>query len=120
MIRRIFLAAAIAASMAGIATPAAAVVYVQVAPPPPRVEAVPQPRRGYVWAPGHWEWRHKHHVWVGGTWVRARRGYAYSPPEWRERGGRWYMQQGRWARGDNDRDGVPNGMDRSPNNPNRQ
>ena len=40
-------------------------------PPPPRVERVPPPRRGYVWAPGHWEWRRGGHVWVRGVWVRA-------------------------------------------------
>ena len=30
-------------------------VVIQVAPPPPRFERVPPPRRGYVWAPGHYE-----------------------------------------------------------------
>ena len=32
----------------------AAQLIVQVAPPPPRVEVVPAPRRGMVWSPGHW------------------------------------------------------------------
>jgi hypothetical protein len=29
------------------------------------------------------------------------------------------MQRGSWARGDKDGDGVPNGQDARPNNPNR-
>ena len=43
------------------------VINVQIGPPPPpRAERVPPPRRGYVWAPGHWEPRGKRHVWVAG------------------------------------------------------
>jgi hypothetical protein len=42
---------------------------------------------------------------------------------WVERDGRWAYQAGRWERGnrnrDRDGDGVPNRMDRAPNNPNR-
>ena len=85
-------------------------------PPPPRYERVPPPRRGYVWAPGHYEWRRGHHVWVPGTWMRARPGYAYRAPEWRQHGGRWEYRAGRW---DRDRDGVPDRYDRRPNNPHR-
>lgn len=91
-------------------------VYVEVPPPPPRHERIPPPRRGYVWAPGHYEWRGGHHVWVRGMYVRARPGYAYRPPEWRERDGRWEYRRGEW---DRDRDGVPNRYDRRPDNPNR-
>ena len=104
-------------------------IVVQVAPPPPRAERMPPPRRGQMWVPGHWEWRGHRHVWVGGNWMRERRGYAYRQPEWRERDGRWEYNRGRW---DHDRDGVPNRMDRDrdgdgvpnrmdsrPNNPNR-
>ena len=32
-------------------------VDITVAPPAPRVEVVPPPRVGFVWAPGYWEWR---------------------------------------------------------------
>ena len=78
--------------------PAAAQVYVQVAPPAPRVEVVPAPRRGFAWVPGYWEWRGRRHVWVGGTWVRERPGYAYVSPAWVQRDGRWYFERGRWNR----------------------
>ena len=36
---------------------AGVVVDIDVAPPPVRVETVPGPRVGYIWAPGFWEWR---------------------------------------------------------------
>ena len=88
-------------------------VYVQVAPPAPRYEAVPAPRRGMVWAPGHWEWRGGRHVWTRGVWLRQRPGYVYRAPDWRERGGRWEMRRGGW---DRDGDGIPNRYDRHPNN----
>lgn len=92
-------------------------VNVQYAPPPPaRFERVPPPRQGYVWAPGHYEWRGNRYVWMRGTWVRARPGYVYRAPQWRERDGRWVYRRGDW---DRDRDGVPDRFDRRPNNPNR-
>lgn len=93
-------------------------IHVQVgsAPPPPRFERVPPPRRGHVWSPGHWEMKRHRHVWVPGTWVRARPGQHYRAPAWQQRGDRWEYRAGRW---DRDRDGVPDRHDRRPNNPNR-
>ncbi len=104
-----------------VGTPGAMVVPAAVtvgypAPPPPRYERVPAPRRGMIWSQGHWEYRGHRHVWVPGTWVRARPGHAYHQPTWRQRNGQWQYSQGRW---DNDRDGVPNRYDRRPNNPYR-
>ncbi|RYF78413.1 MAG: hypothetical protein EOO29_19610 [Comamonadaceae bacterium] len=134
---RITLSTATAAllSLGGFALPTAAqaqpVINVQIgqAPPPARFERVPPPRRGQVWAPGHWEWQRGRHVWVRGTWIKARPGYAYRAPEWRERDGRWEYNRGRWDRDhdgvrnrndrDRDGDGVPNRRDDRPNNPNR-
>jgi YXWGXW repeat-containing protein len=98
------------------ALPAAAQVYVQVAPPPPRHEVVPAPRPGRVWVPGHWEWRGHRHVWIGGMWMTERHGYAYRQPEWKEHDGRWEYRRGGW---DRDGDGVPNRFDHQPNNPHR-
>ena len=121
MISKVLLAAMIAASLGGgIATSAhAATVYVKVAPPPMPAEVAPPARRGYVWAPGYWNWRGQRHVWVKGAWMRARNGYAYHVPTWQERDGRWFQQRGRWARGDRDGDGVPNRLDRRPDDPRR-
>lgn len=122
MIRTTFIAAAAFAigSAAFVPAPALAQVDVNIVigspPPPVRWEAAPHPRRGYVWAPGYWDWNGHRHVWVGGQWLAERPGYAYAPPRWVEYGGRWRYEQARWnrhgPRGDLDRDGVPNRYDR--------
>lgn len=119
---RKFLAAACVAGAAltGAGHSYAADVWVRVGPPAPRVEVVPPHRRGYTWAPGHWEWRHGRYTWQAGTWMRERPGYVYTQPMWVERNGRWYRQGGAWARHDRDGDGVPNAVDRRPNDPNRR
>jgi hypothetical protein len=120
MFKKILLAALIAGSFGSVTVPVlAAVVIVRQAPPPPREERMPTARHGYTWAPGHWEWRHQRHTWVRGSWMRDRRGYVYHNPSWEERDGRWHMQRGNWSRRDKDGDGVPNGQDNRPNNPNR-
>jgi hypothetical protein len=103
-----------------LAASAAVGIYLNVAPPEGRYEAVPAPRRGYVWAPGYWNARSNHHVWQAGHWERQRTGYHYSQPTWTQRDSRWQLERGHWSRGDVDGDGVPNGADRAPNNPNRR
>jgi hypothetical protein len=120
MIKKMLLAALIAGSFGSVTAPvSAAVVLVREAPPELRVERVPQARRGYVWAPGHWEWKRNRHTWVKGHWVRERRGYAYTPPTWEQRDGQWVMQRETWSRRDRDGDGVRNRDDSHPNNPTR-
>ncbi len=87
------------------ALPAAAQVSVgigiNVAPPAPRFERMPPPRRGYVWAPGYWQWNpgwHRH-VWVAGRWMRVHPGYRYRPARWvRGPRGHWHFHPGRWDR----------------------
>ncbi len=96
--RKLLFAALAAASIGSVSVPALADVYIDVAPPPPRYEVVPPPRHGYVWAPGHWVWRHRHHVWVRGRWIRARHGYYWHPDRWEEHGGRWVYRSGGWYR----------------------
>ncbi len=139
--RKLLVGALFASTVACISVPAAAEIYVRVAPPAPRHEVIPAPRSGYVWAPGYWDHRNGRHVWVKGHYERERRGLYYHPSHWVERDGRWYMQRSRWDKqryaqgpgGDRDRDGVPNRVDRdkdgdgvpnkydaSPNNPNRR
>ena len=95
------------------------VVIVRTAPPPPRHEVVPAARHGYEWAPGYWNWTGHRYVWVRGHWERARAGYAWHRPEWRQGERGWELDRGGWRHGDRDGDGVPNGVDRRPNNPNR-
>jgi WXXGXW repeat (2 copies) len=141
-VKKLLVSAMIAAGMLGcVAIPQPGVaessgdVYLDYAPPPPRYEAVPPPRSGYVWSPGYWGWDgyRRTHVWVNGHWEPARAGYAYSAPAWRERSGRWYYQGPNWERedvggrrdrapsygsssprNDIDRDGIPNDRDPTP------
>ena len=92
-------------------------ISIQIAPPPLPYEVLPTPKRGYVWAPGYWNWHRHRHVWVPGKWVRERRGYAYRPHRWEQRGSNWIHRPGRW---DRDGGGVSDYRDRHPNNPYRR
>lgn len=133
-------AAIILSTAAFMPTQAAAQVGVSIvignAPPPPRYEVVPAPRRGYEWAPGYWNWNNRRHVWVAGHWERARPGQYYQRPEWQRGNDGWRLNRGGWqrgerhdnrphnmhpghGRGDRDGDGVPNRHDRRPNDPRR-
>ena len=145
MITKTILSVSLAVLSLGAVVPAAsaapsAYLTVQIAPPAPRYEAAPAPRRGMVWTPGHWEWRQKRHVWVPGVWLKARPGYAYTQPTWQEHNGRWDWRGGEWRRdnghynngrrddryygegrrNDRDGDGVPNRYDQQPGNPYRR
>lgn len=73
-------------------------IIVRTAPPPPIVEAVPADRPGWVWAPGYYRWRHHHHAWVPGHWIRARAGFHWVPDAWVERGPRYVFIPGHWER----------------------
>jgi hypothetical protein len=94
-------------------------IFLNIAPPPARYEAVPAPRQGYVWSSGYWNAKSNKHVWQAGHWERARNGYHMTQPAWTQRDNRWELQRGRWNKGDRDGDGVPNMLDRAPDNPRR-
>lgn len=135
MIKTLLATSLLAAALGGTSIGASAAPYgvtIDVAPPAPRFEAAPAPRRGYAWVPGYWNWNGRGHSWVRGTWMRERRGYVYAQPQWVQRGGHWEQRRGQWARGDRDRDGIANRVDRDrdgdgipnrrdahPNNPRR-
>ena len=76
----------------------AVIVDVDVAPPAPRLEALPPPRAGFVWAPGYWDWRGHNHVWVEGRWLPARSGYHWEADRWVQHGPHWHHEAGHWAR----------------------
>jgi len=121
MTRNKMLLGALVASAIGaipLQSSAAVSLFVDVAPPPPRYEAVPAPRAGYVWAPGYWDYGTNHkYGWKKGHWERERKGMAYHADNWEQREGHWYHNRGSWGSGDNDHDGVPNRADAAPNNP---
>lgn len=97
MLRRTLVATLAVASLSALAAPlASADTFVRVTPVP-RAAFVPPVRHGYVWVPGHFEWRGQRHVFVEGG----------------------YLARGSAFHGDRDRDGVPNRFDRFPNNPYR-
>jgi hypothetical protein len=47
--------------------------------PPPREEAVPRRRPGYLWVPGYWSWNGERYVWKSGRNLRARHGFRHVP-----------------------------------------
>ncbi|MEO8155261.1 MAG: hypothetical protein ABI605_19515 [Rhizobacter sp.] len=114
MLNKTLAAACISAAFIWTPVPsfAAVSVWVHRAPPELRVEQAPAPRRGYHWVPGYWDWNGRRHVWKTGTWVRERHGYAYASPTWVEDHGKWRLQRGQWSKHDEDRDGIPNAVDR--------
>jgi hypothetical protein len=89
-------------------------IVMQTAPPAPMYEAVPSPREGYLWAPGHWVWDNGRYTWQSGHWMSARPGYAWQAPHWQQRSdGSWYLVGGTWVR--NDSVAYDRRMERGPN-----
>ena len=80
--------------------PSEELVAVEVAPPPPPKSAVVkrEPKRGYVWAPGHWRWHSggARHVWNPGHWKHARRDRVWLPSRWKQTPRGWVFISGRW------------------------
>lgn len=72
---------------------------ITMAPPPPRMEPMPGPRSGYVWAPGHWQWRGNDYAWREGHWQRARSGYDFEPGRWVPANGGWRWVEPNWKPG---------------------
>lgn len=72
---------------------------VRRAPPPPRRERIPRPPfRGAVWVPGHWSWKNRRYVWVGGRYLRPQPGKHWTAGRWHQNGGYWVYVPGRWDR----------------------
>jgi hypothetical protein len=131
MRNKTLLGAAMACALMGFGAVAQAqyTAIVSTAPPAPRHEVVPAPRAGWVWAPGHYEYRGGEYAWVEGHWMRERVGYEYREPRWVQRGdGSWVLVGNNWEQrmaerqarrearmapdADFDRDGIANQYDR--------
>ena len=66
------------------------------APPPPRAERVAK-RRGFVWVPGHWEWKNNRWEWEAGRWERERAGKRWRERRWEKQGDVWVKIDGDWV-----------------------
>jgi len=66
-------------------------------PPPPRYE-VYDPRPGYVWVDGRWDWDAGagEWVWYEGYYVPERTGYVYVRGTWVNQGGHYVYERPRW------------------------
>ena len=65
-------------------------------PPPPPVEHV-EPRRGFVWIEGNYDWRDGRYVWAPGHFERARKGRRWHGGAWEWRGNHYAWAPGFWA-----------------------
>lgn len=76
----------------------ARVVYVDVAPPDPVVEAVSgAPNTGYIWVPGYYRYSRGTYLWVGGRWQLPPRGRTvWVTGRWQNSPQGWYWVSGRW------------------------
>jgi len=72
--------------------------YVQVAPPPPRMEViVASPGAGYLWVDGFWGWQANQYYWTPGHWERPpRRNAHWMRGRWRHHDRGWYWVPGYW------------------------
>lgn len=74
-------------------------VNIGTPPPPIRYEVIPEPRVGYVWAPGYWGRRDGRYVWARGHWINERPGYRWVGHRWDHDDDRHYhFRPGRWER----------------------
>ena len=70
-------------------------VVITDAPPEPKQETY-EPRSGYVWVRGHWNWQGGQYVWMAGHWERERAGYAWADGSWQQRNNQWVWVEGTW------------------------
>jgi len=69
---------------------------VQMAPPPPRYEAVPRGAPNQVWVPGRWAWNDRQYAWQPGHLQRARIDYMYAHGQWIPADGGWRWSEETW------------------------
>lgn len=67
-----------------------------IRPPVVRIEAAPEIRAGFIWAPGYWGWEGRRHIWHPGHHIAERPGYRWEPDRWETRGNRYHFVAGRW------------------------
>jgi hypothetical protein len=65
-------------------------------PPPEPIAENPEVRPGYVWIPGHHDWRNGAYVWIIGHYEMEQAGRRYFPGRWELAGDRYVWTPGRW------------------------
>jgi len=101
--RTLFATVCLAAGASAIVSGAQAQeIFIERAPPPPRVEVVPvipaERMEREHWQPGYWRWDGREHVWVEGHYVeRPRRGAVWVPARWEQRPRGWVFVEGHWS-----------------------
>lgn len=75
------------------------IVIAPTAPPPPRVEMVPQPPAPVdVWTPGHWAWNGATWEWVPGQYIaRPAPQASWVPGHWEPQAGGYVWVDGHWS-----------------------
>jgi hypothetical protein len=89
----------VAAGVLGMATlgqAAAPDVEITIAPPADRVEVVPEPRKGFVYERGHYEYDGHAYQWKEGRFLQERQGHVYTPYALEHRGDKYYYRPGHW------------------------
>ena len=97
-IRKIFLTSCVITTIAAGSAMARVDVDIDigVAPPVAPIEVVPDPRPGYVWAPGYYEWESERHVWHKGHWIEEHPGHRWVADRWDQHGNKWHHERGHW------------------------
>jgi hypothetical protein len=75
------------------------VIYLDKAPPAPRVSNPPTPTKvGYVWSSGYWNWNGTAYVWTEGNWIAVvEPTKKWVAPKWTQEGNKWYFTAGHWS-----------------------
>lgn len=73
-------------------------IHIEVAPPAPRRESVPNRRDGYEWRPGYWRWDGRRHAWQQGRWIDAQPEAVWVADHWERDGRYWRFVPGYWER----------------------
>jgi hypothetical protein len=98
MNRRFFAVIALAASFGAGASVQALPVYVNIAPPAPKVEVrVVAPGPGYIWVGGYYRWHGGAYAWVPGKWaLPPHPGAVWIPGHWKSTPHGWNWKAGHW------------------------
>jgi hypothetical protein len=72
------------------------VVVGPTAPPPALKPEKVNPRAGYVWVTGRWDWRNNKWEWIAGHWERQKAGKTWADGRWELRGKVYVWVDGGW------------------------